>query len=317
MTRWQADLTLGFVALIWGSTFVVVQNALDAVGPLTFVSWRFWLASIVLVALFFRRLRWLTRHELMAGGLIGIWLAGGYTFQTIGLQTTTTAKAGFITGLSVVIVPVLATLLLRRPPGKGAIAGIVAATVGLAVLTLNEDLSVHTGDLWVLACALMFALHIVSVAHYSPRFGAIRLAVVQIAAVAALGTGSAFAFEVPRLDLPAETWGAIAFTGVVATALVFSLQVYVQQFTTPTHTALLFSLEPVFAAFFGWWWAGEMLGAKEIIGCALILTGMLIAELGPAGDGERVLAESAPGAIWLPEGVQPGTNAPAKGDDLR
>ena len=280
MKRWQADSTLGFVALIWGSTFLVVQNALDAVNPMTFVAWRFALAAAVLIGLFHQRARGIRRGELLAGGLIGVWLTGGYVFQTIGLQTTTTAKAGFITGLSVVIVPVLATVLLHRPPGRGPVIGILAATAGLGLLTLNRDLSVRTGDLWVLACALMFALHIVSVARFSPDYDPIRLSIVQIAAVAVLATGSAFAFETPTLRLPLATWAAIAFTGVVATALVFSLQVYVQRFTTPTHTALLFSLEPVFAAFFGWWWGGEALGLKAIIGCGLILMGMLIAEIG-------------------------------------
>jgi drug/metabolite transporter (DMT)-like permease len=284
MKRWQADLTMGIVALIWGSTFVMVQNALDAVDPMTFIAWRFILATAVLLALFGRRMRHVTREELQSGTLIGLWLLLGYTFQTIGLLSTTTAKAGFITGLSVVIVPVLATALLRRPPHQSAVAGIIAATVGLAVLTLNDDLHVETGDLWVLACALMFALHITTVAHYSPRSDPIRLAIVQIGAVAVMGTGTAFVFEKPTVDLPLETWGAIAFTGVIATALVFSLQTYVQRFTTPTHTALLFSLEPVFAAFFGWWWASESLGVKELVGCGLILLGMIVAELGAAED---------------------------------
>jgi len=280
MTRWQADATLALIALIWGSTFVLVKNALDAVEPMTFVGWRFWLASVFLVILFWRRMRGLTRGEALAGGLIGIWLALGYIFQTIGLQTTTSAKAGFITGLSVVIVPVLATLLLRRPPGRGAALGILAATVGLGFLSLERDLSMATGDLWVLAGALMFALHIVSVAHFAPHHDTIRLTTVQIATVAMLAGGASFVFETPRVDLPAETWGVIAFTGLVATALVFSLQVYAQRFTTPTHTALLFSLEPVFAAFFGWWWADEVLGTKELVGCGLILAGMIVAELG-------------------------------------
>jgi drug/metabolite transporter (DMT)-like permease len=280
MTRWQADLALAVVALIWGSTFVVVKNALDAVGPFTFVAWRFVLASLFLAVVFRRRTQRITRAELQAGGLIGVWLAGGYIFQTIGLQTTTSAKAGFITGLSVVIVPALATLLLRRPPGRGAILGIVAATVGLGFLSLNKDLSVQAGDLWVLACAFAFALHIVSVAHFSPRFSSVRLSLVQIMTVAVLAVSSAFVVETPTLDLPASTWAAIAFTGVVATAVVFSVQVYVQRFTTPTHTALIFSLEPVFAAFFGWWWAGELFGLREWIGCALILAGMVSAELG-------------------------------------
>jgi drug/metabolite transporter (DMT)-like permease len=291
MKRWQADLSLGMVALIWGSTFVTVQNALDAVGPLTFVAWRFTMASALLIGLFHQRLRAMTWQEALSGGLIGVWLAGGYIFQTIGLQTTTTAKTGFITGLSVVIVPVLATVLLRRPPGRWSVVGIVAATIGLAVLSLNRDFSVATGDLWVLACALMFALQIVTVAQFSPHFDPIRLSVSQIVAVMILANGSAFAFETPSLNLPLEIWGAIAFTGVVATALVYSLQVYVQRFTTPTHTALLFSLEPVFAALFGWWLAHETLGAKELIGCGLILAGMIVAELG--GQHEEAPVEAA------------------------
>jgi drug/metabolite transporter (DMT)-like permease len=292
MKRWQADLTLGIVALIWGSTFVTVQNALDAVGPLTFVAWRFTLASALLIALFHRRLRAITWPEALSGGLLGVWLAGGYIFQTIGLQTTTTAKTGFITGLSVVIVPVLATVLLRRPPGRWPVVGIAAATVGLAVLSLNNDFSVAPGDLWVLACALMFALQIVAVARFSPQYDSIRLSVGQIVAVMILANVSAFAFETPSFNLPLKTWEAIAFTGVVATALVYSLQVYVQRFTTPTHTALLFSLEPVFAAFFGWWLAHETLGAKELIGCGLILAGMIVAELG--GQHEETPVEAAP-----------------------
>lgn len=293
MQRWQADLTLGLIALVWGSTFVVVKNALDAVGPLTFVGFRFALAAAFLAILFHGRVRALTRADLRAGGLMGLWLALGYIFQTIGLQTTTSAKAGFITGLSVVIVPMLATFVLRRPPGRPAMVGIAAATIGLALLTLNADLRVQSGDLWVLGCAFAFALHIVTVAHYTARHDAVRLALVQIATVAVLGLAGAFAFETPRLNLPTETWAAVAFTGVVATALVFSVQVYVQRFTTPTHTALLFSLEPVFAALFGWWWANEQLGTQELLGCGLMLLGMLVAELGDSAAAEPQPAETS------------------------
>jgi drug/metabolite transporter (DMT)-like permease len=286
--RWQADLALGIIALIWGGTFVIVQNALDSVGPMSFVAARFALASLVLIVLFARRLRRISQAEMLAGGLIGVWLAGGYTFQTIGLQYTTTAKTGFITGLSVVIVPVLSTVLLRRPPGRGAVAGIIAATVGLGFLSLDRHLRIQSGDLWVLSGAFMFALHLVTVARFSPHFDTIRLAIAQIVAVMVLAAGSAASFETPTVDLPLEAWAAIAFMGVVATALVFTVQIYVQRFTTPTHTALLFSLEPVFAALFGWWLANERLGEEELLGCGLILAGMLVAELG--GD----VAEETP-----------------------
>lgn len=284
MKRWQADLTLGMIALIWGSTFVLVKNALDTVDPLTFLGWRFLAAVTTLMILFWRRVQHTTRQELIAGGLLGLFLASGYTFQTIGLQTTTTAKAGFITGLSVVIVPLLATVLLRRPPGKWPTVGILAATVGLACLSLNDNLSVASGDLWVMACAAAFALHIVAVSRFSPGMDAVRLAIIQIGLAGILCYAAAFIFESPRVDLPGDTWFAIIFTGLFATALVFSLQVFVQRYTTPTHTALLFSLEPVFAAFFGWWWASETLGAREIIGCGLILLGMIIAEIGASPE---------------------------------
>lgn len=296
MPRWQADLALGIIALIWGSTFVLVKNALDTVGPLTFVGLRFALAAAFLTLFFSRRARDLARADWQVGALLGILLALGYVFQTIGLQTTTSAKAGFITGMSVVIVPIMATLLLRRPPGRWAVAGIAVATIGLALLTLNADLSVQSGDLWVLACAVAFALHIVVIARYSQRHDPVRLTLAQLVIVALFATVAAFVFETPRLNLPVKTWAALAFMGVVATALVFSVQVYVQRFTTPTHTALLFSLEPVFAALFGWWWAGEQLGARALLGCGLILLGMIVAEL---GDGAE--PQPQPVALVIPD----------------
>lgn len=282
MSKWQADACLFIIALIWGSTFVMVQNALDTVGPMTFVAWRFIVASLLLAALFRRRIRALSRSEVVAGSVIGVWLGVGYMLQTIGLQFTTTGKAGFITGLSVVLVPVLAAILLRHAPGRWVQVGVVAATAGLAFLSLDSSFRFAEGDLWILGCAVAFALQIISVSHFAPSYDAIRLALVQIAAVAVLATGAAFVWETPSVQLPVETWSAIVFTGAIATALVFSLQTHAQRFTTPTHTALLFSLEPVFAAIFGWWLAGEILGPKEFLGCGLILFGMIVAELGPS-----------------------------------
>ena len=284
MSRWQADLTLAVIALIWGATFVMVKSALDTVGPFTFVAWRFIVASVVLLVLFHRRIRRLTRAEARAGALIGVWLALGYITQTIGLQYTTSGKAGFITGMNIVIVPILATFFLRQPPGRWAAVGVATAVVGLGFLSLDENLRFGEGDLWVMACAFFYALHIVTVSHFARRHDAVRLSVVQIAAVAVIATASAFVVETPRLDLPALTWGAIGFTGAVATSFVFTLQVYVQRFTTPTRTALLFSLEPVFAALFGWWLAAELLGPRELLGCTLILAGMVMAELGGARE---------------------------------
>jgi drug/metabolite transporter (DMT)-like permease len=286
MARWKANLTLAMIALIWGATFTVVKDALDAVGPLTFVAFRFVAASVALAAIFHRRLRRITRAEALAGATIGVWLMLGYSLQTIGLQYTMPGKAGFITGLAVVLVPIFATVLLREPPGLGAVAGVGIATVGLALLSLNANLTIEPGDLWLMGCAVAFAMHLVTVERYASSFDTVRLSVAQMATVAVLAMGAAFTFETPSLNLPAETWAAIVGMGLIATALVFTLQIYVQRFTTSTATALIFSLEPVFAGFFGWWWAGEVLGPKELLGCALILAGMVLAEL-PIGQSSR------------------------------
>ncbi|RME10444.1 MAG: EamA family transporter, partial [Ardenticatenia bacterium] len=218
MSRWQADLTLVFITVIWGSTFVMVKNALDDVQPMTFVAWRFWIATLVLVLLFRQQARTISRAEWRAGMLIGLFLAMGYIFQTIGLQYTTSAKAGFITGLNIVLVPIFSAMLLRQAPGRWAVLGVILATVGLALLSLNADLTLQRGDAWVMACAVAFALHIVSISHFTARHSAISLAIVQIATVALAATLAAFVFEQPRVRLPLDTWGAIAFTGVVATA---------------------------------------------------------------------------------------------------
>lgn len=293
MRRWQADLVLVGITAIWGGTFVMVKRSLDAVGPATFIAWRFVAASVVMVALFHRRLAGLRRDTLLPGVLLGLWLGLGYTLQTTGLQTTSSGKTGFITGLGVVFVPILSAALFRKTPSRAAVGGVVIATVGLALLTLNDDLTILPGDLWVLGGAVCFALHVLTVSQVADRHDAIQLAAVQMAAAATLVTGAAFLFETPTLMLPDYAWGAILFTGVVATALVFSAQIVVQRFTTATHVALIFILEPLFAALFGWWLAGETLGVRELAGCALILAGVALSELGGAERGPEPEPEPA------------------------
>ena len=293
MPRWQADFALVIITVIWGGTFVMVKTALDAVGPATFIAFRFVIATLALLLIFHRRLKAISREEVQAGSLIGLCLGAGYILQTIGLQYTTTGKTGFITGLTVVIVPILAAVLFRKPPGWGAITGILVAAVGLGFLTLDENLRMNQGDVWVLGGVIGFAFQIITISYFAPKYDPIRLSVAQTATVAVIATITGFIFETPRLSLPLDTWGAIVFTGLVATALVFSLQITVQKFTTPTHTALIFSLEPVFAAFFGWWWAHEMLGWKELIGCGMILLGILMAEI---VNPEKHSSEAVPAA---------------------
>jgi drug/metabolite transporter (DMT)-like permease len=281
--RLLADFSLLGVAAVWGLTFVMVKEALEASGPLTFLALRFALAAAVLAPLLLaRRGRLLTRAA-AAGGLVGLFLFAGYALQTAGLQFTTASKAGFITGLSVVAVPTIGALVGHRLPAPATAAGVGLAATGLGLLSLREAAAVQVGDLLVLGCALAFALHILVLGAVAPRFDVLELTTWQIGAVAVLTTAGAALFERPTVEQVGLILPAAAFTGLFATVAAFYLQTQAQRFTTPTHTALIFSTEPVFAGLFGYLLAGERLDAQALLGCGLILAGMLLAQFAPTG----------------------------------
>ena len=299
-----ADFGLLLVTAIWGATFVMVQQAVDSFPVFGFLTIRFGLALLSLVPFTVARLirrrngtagvrTSINSHEIRAGVIIGLALFAGYAFQTFGLRLTTPAKAGFITGLSVVMVPLFSAILLHRPPERSATFGILLATGGLALMSLQGDLSVMLGDLIVLACAVSFALHIIAVGSYSPRMDSLNLVTLQIGTVAILSLFASLILERPWPAVQPITIQAAAFTGVVATALAFGIQTVAQRFTTPTHTALIFSMEPVWAGLFSFWLVGEVLGPRALVGGALILAGMLTAELVPAMQaGQRKPSET-------------------------
>ena len=286
-----ADAALLLVAAIWGATFVMVQDAVSGFPVFAFLALRFSLAALALLPFYAGARRWRPVpagaassggtgvHALLPGLLVGLALFSGYAFQTFGLRDTTPAKAGFITGLSVVMVPLGQAIFMRRPPGRGPALGVGLATVGLGLLTLQADLSVSRGDLLVLSCAVSFAAHILLVGRFAPHWHPLRLALVQIATVAVLSSVAAATWDRP-IGWPAGNgWFAAAFTGLLATSLAFFLQSRAQQATTPTHTALIFAAEPVFAGLFSFLLVGEVMGPRQIAGSALILAGMLAAEI--------------------------------------
>jgi len=275
---------------------VTVKEATATFPIFTFLALRFWIAAAALLAA--TAWRWRRRRlspaavsfdgrAVWAGVLVGLALFAGYAFQTFGLRLTTPAKAGFLTGLSVVMVPLFSALMLRRPPDRSAVSGVLLATAGLALLSLQGDLSVAAGDLIVLCCAVAFALHIVALGFFAPRMDALLLATVQVVVVAVLSLAAALIFERPLPPAPAYVWGAALFTGLAATALAFGIQTMAQRFTTPTHTALIFAMEPVWSGVFSYILTGERLGQRALIGCGLILAGMLIAELAPTIQAAR------------------------------
>jgi drug/metabolite transporter (DMT)-like permease len=223
----------------------------------------------------------------LPGVLVGLALFAGYAFQTFGLRETTPAKAGFITGLSVALVPLGQAVFLRRPPRRNSIIGAALATLGLALLTLQADLTVSRGDLLVFACAVAFAAHILLMGRYAPDWPPLRLAFVQITTVAVLSGAAALLLERPVPWPAGNVWFAATFTGLLATALAFFVQSRAQQATSPTHTALIFAAEPVFAGLFSFLLIGEVLGPRQVAGSALILAGMVTAELRLGREGKQ------------------------------
>ncbi|AET70619.1 EamA-like transporter family [Desulfosporosinus orientis DSM 765] len=273
-----ADLSLLLVTFVWGSTFVIVKWAIADLPPFPFLAVRFALAFVSLLPFLWFQKAHLNKTSILQGAATGIFLFSGYAWQTIGLQYTTSSNAGFITGLSVVIVPALVAATTRKLPSRSLLLGVLCALAGLGFLSLGNGFQLNNGDLMILICAISFALQIFFVGRYAPQANATVLASIQILTVSLLSGFASLLLPQPTIYFSSTAWYALLVTAIPATSLAFFVQSKMQQFTTPTHTALIFSMEPVFAAVSAFFLAGELLTAKGYFGAALVLIGMLIAE---------------------------------------
>lgn len=284
-----ADISLLFVTFIWGTTFVLVQNAIGLLEPFSFNGIRFLAAAVMLLLWLFiferKQLAFFNIKMLRSGVFIGFWLFLGYATQTIGLLYTTTSKAGFITGLSVIFVTLFSMFLLKQFPSRNAVIGVSIATIGLFLLTMTDVSSLNIGDGFVFICAISFALQIIFTGKYSSKYPTLLLTVIQILTVAILSILSSFIFEDwrksfnPEILFAQDVVIALIITSVFATALAFLIQTNFQKYTTATRVALIFAMEPVFAAITGYYWAEERLSYSALFGCLLIFAGMIFAEL--------------------------------------
>ncbi|MBV8631079.1 MAG: DMT family transporter [Silvibacterium sp.] len=287
----KAHLLLLAVVFVWGSTFVVVKGALADISPLLFNLLRMSLATLSLALLYWRHIGRIDGPTLAAGAMTGFWLATGYQFQTAGLRLTTPSKSAFITGLTVVLVPLLLVIPRLRPAGTHAprwnvYLGAVLALGGILLMTLpaRGGLSfgaVNTGDLLTLGCAVGFAFHILALAHFSPRVRFEQLAVLQVGFAAVFMGASLRVFEHPLVHWTPRVVVALLIAALLATAAAFTIQSWAQQFLPPTHTALIFTLEPVFAWLTSFAVLGERLGLRSTVGALLILAGIGATELLP------------------------------------
>jgi drug/metabolite transporter (DMT)-like permease len=296
----KAHLLLLAATFVWGSTFIVIKSALVDSTPLVFNAVRMVFAALVLGIIFFRQLRNLPPGALRAGFEIGTLMWLGYEFQTAGLLYTSASKSAFLTGISVVLVPLLLAILWRRHVNRYTLAGVCAAFIGLYLLCVPPAqglslASLNRGDLLTLACALAFAFQIIILGRSAQHYDFVHLVPIEIAVCAAW-----MLISIPIADrhgyirfTPGMLW-ALAVTALLGTVACFIVQAWAQRFTPPTHTALIFSLEPVFAGITSYILIGERLGSRGLLGATLILIGVLASELlGHVQKPEEELAEEA------------------------
>ena len=266
------------VTVVWGWTFVVVRDAVTAYSVLGFLALRFTIASLCLGPFSFKRL---TRGTFVPGAGIGICLAGGYLLQTYGLRHTTPTNSGLITGLFVVFAPVASYVLFRVRIDRVFLLPLGTCLVGTLLLIGESPEAIRVGDGLTLGCAACFGLHIALLSHYAHRHDAIALALAQMLATALLCGLPWLLFE-SLSSPPVHVWSALLITGVLASAAAFTVQTYVQQRLSATRTAIILTMEPVFAVFFGYLLAGDRLSWIQVIGAVLILVAIVISEVLPA-----------------------------------
>lgn len=287
----RAHLLLTAVVFIWGATFVLIKGALRDASPLLFNFIRMTLAFACLA--FFYRQHWkhLTRRSVASGAVVGSCLALGYQFQTAGLKLTTPSKSAFITGLIVVLVPLLSGIPLLRPEGShaprwNAYMGALTAFAGIVFLTTPagaafDFTSINRGDLLTFGCAIGFALHVLALAHTVPRVPYIQLAVLQVGFCALFMAVTGPLLEHPYIRWTPRLISALVIAALLATAAAFTVQSWAQQFLPATHTALILALEPVFAWLTSFAVLGERLGLRASAGALLILAGIAFTEFLP------------------------------------
>ena len=290
--RRRADLALVVAAFFFGTTFLVVQDAVEDADPVPFLAVRFLIGGAVLALVGHRRPG--TPHEMRHGVAAGALLFVGYVLQTVGLQYTSPSTSAFITYLLVVFVPLISFVVLRRRPHPLTLVGLVLAVAGLVLLTGGADVAFGRGEVLTLGCAVAFAAHIVLLGEVAGRHDAIRLTGIQVTFVGAACL--AVSLVTGGLRMPWAAVGAAAFTGVFATALAFFAMVWAQRVVSPSRAALILLLEPVFAAALAWI-TGHTLSGGALAGGLLILTAVVVAEVvppwlaaragGDEGDGHR------------------------------
>ncbi|MBU30971.1 MAG: EamA family transporter [Pseudomonadales bacterium] len=289
LRHYRADALMLITALIWGSTFVAQRLGMDHIGPFLYTGLRFAIGAITLLPLIWllrkpaqagERTSRLSRPMLLGSLVLGLVLTLGINLQQIGLMFTTVTNSGFITGLYVILVPVFGLFIGMRTH-KGTWAGAVMALVGMVLLSVTAEFTVARGDWLQLVGACFWAVHVLLVGALASRYDPILVSFIQFLVCAVVSLTLAVALEPINFAAIAQALPAILYGGILAVGVAFTLQVVAQKDAITSHAAIILSLEAVFAALAGWLILGETLTPRGLLGCALMLAGMLTAQLVP------------------------------------
>ena len=282
--RLKAELALAVAAMIWGSTFVVVNDALVDISPVLYLALRFWMGSLILLLWIRKRP---SRRILVGGMVTGVFLGFGMILQTLGLKFTSASNVGFLTSMYIPLVPFVGALVYGIRTGWRELSAVVVASVGIGLMSFDpSSLTVNQGDLMTVVAAVLFAFQIVLVTRFGVEGELAWLVWLQVTMVAVVSSFGLI-LESSFVNWTMRLWWAFGITVFGATVAAFLLQSWGQRHTTATRAALIFALEPVFAGLASYYWLGERLTGRGWVGAGLVLLGVLLAELKPGGDREH------------------------------
>ncbi len=273
-----ADMSLLLVAIIWGGGFIAVKGALDTITPFYMMAMRFSISVVIMLLVFRKRVKLITKNQLKVGTLVGVFLFLGFAAQTVGMKYTTAGKNAFLTGTNVVIVPFLYWAISKRKPDSYSLISAFLCFIGIGMLTLDGGIYIGLGDSLTLLCAVFFAAHIVSVGFFTEKVDPILLVIIQLGAAALFSIIAALIYEPMPQSLNSDTMVAIAYLAIFSTMLAFIIQNVAQKYTTSTHAAIILCLESVFGSVLSVIMLNEIFTSKMIFGCLTIFIAIITTE---------------------------------------
>jgi len=278
-SRTRAESYLLSLTIIWGSTFVLTKFILENASPFVYVAVRFFIASLLFAALFFRRLRTISKDAVVKGLVLGVLLFLGFMLQTIGMKFTTASKSAFVTGLMVVFTPIFQLVIERKAPKIGNIIGVALIAIGLYLLTSPKGSEFNIGDALTLVCAVLFSIYTVYLDIFGKEHDPAHLTFIQFASTTILAAIAIPFLETAHLNLTFNFLLNLAYLAVMPTVVALYVMAKYQKYTTPTRSAIIYSMEPPIAATFAFFIIGEQIGMIGVIGGVLILFGLIVSEL--------------------------------------